>query len=85
MHDNPIHAKALYCISMILNAGVWVNNFSIGIKILLGVVASLTTMMAFFNQFKTFQKNFDTWYIVVVVNRVITRIETRKTRNRRIK
>lgn len=47
-------------------------------------VTVLTTIMAFFNQYKAFQKNFKTLFIVITVNRVFTFLKPKKNRHRGI-
>jgi hypothetical protein len=52
--------------SYVLNLSVFLSNVSLFVKILLAVFAGATTIMAFFNQYQIFTKNFgDLWRIII--------------------
>jgi len=54
-----------------LTAGLWLLKISFALKILVTTVAGFTTILAFFNQYKTFEKNYRTMWIVVIINQWI--------------
>lgn len=79
---NDISAnKILFGCSMFLSAGIWANNFHPALKIALAIVAGLTTIMAFFNQYKAFAKNYSGFWLVVRIKYVLG--EAKKSRHRR--
>lgn len=71
--------------SYVLNIGAFISDISPIVKGFFVVLTTLTTMMAFLNQYKTFQKNFKTFYVVVIINRVFTYMKPKKNRHRGIK
>ncbi len=87
-HNKPMNTdpsgRILLISSYLLDIGALLSDLHPIAKGVLVFVTVLTTIMAFFNQYKTFQKNFRTWYIVVTVNRVITFIKPKKNRHRGI-
>lgn len=73
--------RILLFASYILNAGAIFSHISPWIKGLLVVLSVLTTIMAFFNQFKTFKKNFKTTWIIVKVTHFFTYMTPKKNRH----
>lgn len=66
----------------ILNAGMWLFKGFLILKMLLALVAGLTTFMAFFNQYKTFQKNYATLWIIVYFNHFRSRYRPKRPKRR---
>ena len=86
-HNNnhrPMEGRSLFITSILLNVGALFSNISPVLKGILVTITALTTIMAFFNQYKTFQKNFKTLWIVVTVNHVFTFLKPKKNRHRGI-
>lgn len=79
--NNHLSGGLLLLASCILNVGALFSNISPILKGILMTVTVLTTIMAFFNQYKTFQKNFKTLFIVITVNRVFTFLKPKKNRH----
>lgn len=67
-HTMDHQGKFLLAISYILNAGMWLIKGFLIVKMLLTLVASLTTIMAFFNQYETFQKKYATLWVILYIN-----------------
>lgn len=79
---DPIILTASY----VLNIGVWAGNFGMFLKVILAILAGLTTIMAFMNTFKTWQRNYRTLWLVVTINHVFTFIrKSPKSRQRGIR
>ena len=64
--------------SYLLNIQVWAGHFAMWLKILLAVIAAVTTLLAFINQWVTFSKNYHRTWIVVSINHVFTFIMPQK-------
>lgn len=79
---DEMNAKLLLAVSYFLNAGVWLSDFSLAVKVVLAIIAGATTVMAFFNQYKTFQKNYKTIWVVVTITKVMTALQPKKNRHR---
>ena len=58
---------ALWTLAIFMDIGVWVHDFHIVWKIILAVLASVTTLMAFANSAIVFKKNFAQHKIYVTV------------------
>lgn len=69
--------------SYFLNIGAFMSDIAPWIKISLGIVTALTTLMAFFNQYKTFAKNFRTLWIIVRIEHIFTFLKPKKNRHRK--
>lgn len=65
--------KFIFLSSYACNIAMWVINIGIMVKVVVTILTILTTTMAFFNQYKTFTKNFKTTWIVVFINRYVGR------------
>lgn len=83
-HQHLMGNRILLFVSYFLNIGALFSHINPIIKALLLIMTVLTTVMAFFNQYKTFKKNFRTWYIVVTINRVVSYMVPKKVRHRGI-
>lgn len=76
-NDNRVHKmfskdNFVLLTSYILNIGVWTSNLSLIMKIILAILASATTIMAFFNQLHNLLKNYREVWIVVKIHYIIT-------------
>lgn len=70
-------------ISYLLTAGAWLINISLFCKIILTILAGITSIMAFMNQYKILQKNYKTLWIIIQVEQVLTRMQPKKNRHRK--
>lgn len=81
---HPNTDRLLLGASYLLNIGAWFSGMELWIKILLGVITAITTIMAFFNQWNTFKKNYRTLWIVVRIEHIFTFLKPKKRRHRGI-
>lgn len=70
--------------SYFLDIGALISDIPPILKGMLIAVTFLTTIMAFFNTYKTFHKNFRTLWIIVKVDHVFTYLKPKKNRHRGI-
>lgn len=75
--------RGILLASYFSTAGVWVSHFGVLFKISLTIIATLTTVMAFMNQFQTFQKNYRTLWLVITIDHVFTLMRLKKRRHRK--
>lgn len=75
--------KVILATSWFLNIGAIFSDISWGIKCVLVVMTALTTIMALFNTYKTFSRNYRTLWIVIVIDNVVTKLSSKKLRHRK--
>ncbi len=73
----------LLATSWFLNIGAIMSDISVWIKFVLVAITALTTVMAMFNTYKTFSRNFRTLWIVVRIEEVVTKLSPKKSRHRK--
>lgn len=81
MEQKPVWGSLIFGVSWLLNINVWTHNFSIGVKVFLAMIAGITTIMAFFNQWKIVRSNYKGYWIIVKIEHVFTRFAVKKVRH----
>lgn len=82
--NEHVTSRIILGASYLLNIGAWFSGMELWIKILLGVITAITTIMAFFNQWNTFKKDYRTLWIVVRIEHIFTFLKPKKRRHRGI-
>lgn len=82
MEQRPLWGNLLLLIAWVLDINVWLSHIGHAITTMLLVVAGATTIMAAFNQWKVFQKNYKSNWVVVKIEYVFTYIGLKKNRHR---
>lgn len=75
--------KVILATSWFLNIGAIYSDISIWVKAILVGITGLTTIMALFNTYKTFSRNYRSLWIVIVIDEVVTKLSPKKLRHRR--
>lgn len=82
--EHPLD-KLMLTVMWVLNAGLWINNFSLGLKIIYGIIAGIATVLGAINQWNTFKKTYKTMWVVVYVEKIFSKKKNRHRKRNPIK